>query len=252
MGRWYDKPVDDLRWDDLCTKEATGQCAMCDALAERDRFERFWVQGGLFIDGIQILRLWWCPAPCVEVRHKDVVREVHKQYSETLNKTMLVLLSVALFCLLTTIGSPDKFLLGGDSTIKVPFADTPLSFAGFIVVAPLLLIVLAAYLHIFYGYWLECERERIYINQRLIPPIASIPTLFVFPDVASRFLTGVIFYWLVPLVLGTITVKAWALPGMGRSLTYVSGVVTFILVFYRTIALQTTSINGGLSCATPY
>ena len=52
MGRWYDKPVDDLRWDDLCTKEATGQCAMCDALAERDRFERFWFQGGLFIDGI--------------------------------------------------------------------------------------------------------------------------------------------------------------------------------------------------------
>jgi hypothetical protein len=67
-----------------------------------------------------------------------VVREVHKQYSETLNKTMLTLLGVALFCLLTTIGSPDKLLLAGDSTIKVPFADTPLSFLGFIVVAPLM------------------------------------------------------------------------------------------------------------------
>ena len=52
------------------------------------------------------------------------MREAHKQYSETLNKTMLTLLGVALFCLLTTIDSPDKLLLAADSTIKVPFADT--------------------------------------------------------------------------------------------------------------------------------
>jgi len=58
---------------------------------------------------------------------------------------MLVLLGVAFFCLLTTLGSPDKLLLGADSVIKVPFADAPLSFLGFIVVAPLLLIVLAIY-----------------------------------------------------------------------------------------------------------
>src|SRR5262249_9988824 len=133
-------------------------------------------------------------------------------------------------CLLTTIGSPDKYLLGGDSTIKVPFADAPMSFLGFIVIAPFLLIVLAIYLHVFYGYWLACERERQYINQRLIPPIESIPTLFSFPDAVPRVLTGFVFYWLVPLVLITITFKAWALPAMGRPLTYVTGVVTLILM----------------------
>ena len=153
----------------------------------------------------------------MEVRHKDVVRKIHKQYSETLNKTMLALLGVALFCVLTTLGSPDKLLLGSDSTIKVPFADAPLSFFGFIVVAPFLLIVLATYLHVFYGYWLACERERQYINQRLIPPIESIPTLFSFPDVVPRVLTGFIFYWLVPVVLVVITWKAWALPEKGLS-----------------------------------
>lgn len=40
MKRWYDRPVNDLRWNDLCTKEATGQCTLCDKLAERERFER--------------------------------------------------------------------------------------------------------------------------------------------------------------------------------------------------------------------
>jgi len=75
---------------------------------------------------------WWylVPRRDWEVRHKDVVREAHKQYSETLNKTMLALLGVALFCLLTTIGSPDKLLLAADSTIKAPFADAPMSFLG--------------------------------------------------------------------------------------------------------------------------
>jgi uncharacterized protein YjbI with pentapeptide repeats len=146
---------------------------------------------------------------------------------------MLTLLGVALFCLLTTIGSPDKLLLAGDRTIKVPFADTPLSFLSFIVVAPLLLIVLTIYLHVFYGYWLDCERERQYINQRLIPPIEGTPTLFSFPNLVPRMLTSFIFYWLVPIVLVRMTWKAWALPAMGLPLTYVAGVVTLILVLLQ-------------------
>jgi uncharacterized protein YjbI with pentapeptide repeats len=146
---------------------------------------------------------------------------------------MLALLGIAFFCLLTALGSPDKLLLAPDSTIKVPFADAPMSFFGFIVVAPFLLIVLLIYLHIFYGYWMTCEWERQHINQRLIPPIEGMPTLFVLPTVAPRVLTEFIFYWLVPLVLGVITWKAWAFPAMGRPLTYVSGVVTVGFVCLR-------------------
>src|SRR5262245_30123807 len=43
-------------------------------------------------------------------------------------------------------------------------------------------------------------------------------------------LASFVFYWIVPLVLAVITIKAWALPDMGLPLTYVSGVVTFVLV----------------------
>ena len=232
------------RCTEFCTKATTGACAVCEAVAARERFIRFWLKGGWCIDGVPWLmrrlwdqskapRCWWYPVPRSEIRHKDVVREAHKQYSDTLNKTMLTLLGVALFCVLTTIGSPDKLLLAADSTIKVPFADTPMSFLGFIVVAPFLLIVLAIYLHVFYGYWLDCERERQSLNQRVIPPIEGIPTLFAFPDVVPRVLTRFVFYWLVPVVLGTITFKAWALPAMGRPLTYVTGLVTCILVLLQ-------------------
>src|SRR5262245_14360196 len=249
------------RCNELCTKDATGTCAVCEARAEADRFLRFWFQVGLFIDGARALkrgrvfaylhrytwlmvrlqdrskapRCWWYPVPRRdwEVRHPDVVREAHKQYSETLNRTMLTLLGVALFCLLTTVGSPDKYLLAADSTIKVPLADASMSFLAFIVVAPFLLVVLTIYLHVFYGYWVDCERERQYINQRLMPPIESTPMLFSFPDAVPRILTGFVFYWLAPLVLALITFKAWALPAMGLPLTYVTGVVTFVLVLLQ-------------------
>src|SRR5215470_4656917 len=202
--------------NELCTKDATGNCAVCEALAEADQFLWFWFQGGLFIDGVRALKhgmirlqdrskaslCWWYPVlrRDWEVRHQDVVREAHKQYSETINKVMVTLLGVALFCLLMVLSSSDhKLLLATDSTIKVPVADAPLSFVGFIVVAPFLLVVLTVYLHIFFGYWLDCEWERQYLNQKLRPTTESIPTLFSFPDTVSRFLTGVIFYWLVPV-----------------------------------------------------
>ena len=98
------------RCNELCTKDATGACALCEARAEADRFERFWFRGGLFIDGVRALKhgmmrlrdrrkaplCWWYPVPHRdwEVRHQDVVREAHKQYAETINKVMFTLLGV--------------------------------------------------------------------------------------------------------------------------------------------------------------
>jgi len=44
------------RCNELCTKETTGACALCEALAERDRFLRFWFQGGLFVDSVRAMQ----------------------------------------------------------------------------------------------------------------------------------------------------------------------------------------------------
>jgi Pentapeptide repeats (8 copies) len=182
-------------------------------------------------------RCWWYPIPNSEVRHRTIVLDAHQKCSETITKAMLTLLAVALFCLLTALGSPDRLLLAADSTIKVPFADAPISFLGFIVVAPLLLGVITVYLHIFYGYWLELERERRQINQNSTKTgeqqIESAPSLFYFTDWVPRLLSSFVFYWLVPLVFAAITWKALGYPPIGRALIYVTGVVTFILIFLQ-------------------
>src|SRR5262245_13631947 len=94
------------------------------------------------------------PVLSAEVRHKTINLDAHQKLSETITKAMLTLFGIAFFCLLTALGSPDRLLLVEDSTIKVPFADAPISFLGFVIVAPLLLGVVTVYLHIFYSYWL--------------------------------------------------------------------------------------------------
>ena len=62
------------RCNDLCTKEKTGQCALCDALTERDRFWYRWCQGGIFIEGYRALKpivceswRWFVLVSCVGV-----------------------------------------------------------------------------------------------------------------------------------------------------------------------------------------
>lgn len=44
------------RCNELCTQEAIGQCALCDALAERDRFIRWWMKGGFLREGLRAMR----------------------------------------------------------------------------------------------------------------------------------------------------------------------------------------------------
>ena len=193
------------RCNDLCTKDATGTCALCEARAEADRFWRFWVQGGWILAGGRALNYWLSATPLPIVpRHRDVVRESHKQYADTLNKIMLTVLAVGLFCVLTVVGSPDQWLLAPESTVKVPLADTSLSLLAFVIVTPFLLVVLTGYLHLVFGYWLVCERERLHLNQQPQPGLESLiespPMLFAFPDTTSRVLTGFIFYWFVPVV----------------------------------------------------
>jgi hypothetical protein len=47
-----------------------------------------------------------------------------------------------------------------EASIKVPFTKTQISFVGFLVDAPLLLVALTIYFHIFHGYWLGLDAER--------------------------------------------------------------------------------------------
>jgi len=168
---------------------------------------------------------------------RDVLTEAYKQYAETTNRTMLALLAVGTFCLLTVISTPDKALLAAEGTVKVPFAEASISFLGFVIVAPLLLAVVSVYLHIFYGYWLDAEHEREEHNTRLPEvdkkPVERVPMLFALGDPVSRGLTSFIFYWLTPVVLAAITWKGAGVPSLAFPLPLVFCFVVAALIFLR-------------------
>ena len=58
-GAWeVEREMARERCNELCTKASTGLCVLCDALDERDRFERFWLKGGLLVDGFHYRTLF--------------------------------------------------------------------------------------------------------------------------------------------------------------------------------------------------
>lgn len=172
-------------------------------------------------------RLWYPQFSPLEDATTDTLEYAHEKCSETVRKVMFALLGFSLFSLLTALGTPDVALINAaGSTIKIPFADVPITFSAFLVVAPLLLIVLLIYLHIFIGYLIRLEIG-------LDNDSKKIPALFTLDEPVPNLLAGFIFYWLVPLVLLVTTWKALARLEWGIPIALVTLMVTAALAWVR-------------------
>ena len=164
-----------------------------------------------------------------DTERRNALKDALEKCAETVNRTLLSVLAVALFCFFTIFGATDRSLLAAEPSIKVPFAEAPISLVGFLIAAPLLVCALTIYLHIFYGHWIGLDAER-----RAQGLIDTYPTLFNIDHWVARLLTMFCFYWLAPLVLVTITRKAagrfaWGLP-LGVVTVCVIGGFAFMIV----------------------
>ncbi len=182
-----------------------------------------------------------CSAPrsfwIEDCTHSDVIKTQHESHSKAINKTMLSLLGVGLYSLLAVVGSPDKLLIATNSAIQTPLVGTSISFIGFLIVSPFLLVILTVYLHILFGYWLRLEKKREELNKNAAktgePTIESIPTIFSYSDCLPRFVTAFIFYRFVPLVLCIMAYKAFALKELIRPMFYFASMVTIALLILQ-------------------
>ncbi|MDH4032073.1 MAG: hypothetical protein OEU49_14575, partial [Chromatiales bacterium] len=173
-------------------------------------------------------RSWWYPLPSDRKYDPSTLPELHKECSATVRRVMLTLLGFALFCLLAALGANDASLVGAEAEIRIPFANVPISFLAFLVVAPLLLVILSIYLHIFVGYLRELEAAWRGYGNMIAPRVAA---LFNFDTVVPRLLTAFIFYWLTPLVLAAISWKAMAIPAFGVAMASLTQLVAFAMLF---------------------
>ncbi len=170
---------------------------------------------------------WWHP------EHRNMVFqsereaiEYHAQISKSLRSAMFSLILFSLFCLLT-LGAPDSQLITLGQKLKIPFANVPVSFSGFLIVAPLLLVCLTVYLHTYLDALLRMPRLE---SSRLVP------CLFNLDSPVAQWTSIAIFYWVCPLVLAVFLWKAlpfgFAVP-FGLMILTFSVAIALVILYIR-------------------
>src|SRR5262249_39818230 len=107
--------------------------------------------------------------------------------------------------------SPDSALLGGSEKINVPFAG-PVSFFGFMLLAPAALIVLRVYLQIYVEHSDRLDRLARSAS------VVRAPTLVPLQNSMIRLFSCLIFYMLLPVTMLLFAWKAAVFPAWGSGL----------------------------------
>jgi uncharacterized protein YjbI with pentapeptide repeats len=140
----------------------------------------------------------------------DLISQAQDETAKQVTRLSLTLLGTAAFCLLSLL-SPDSTLLGGGDKINVPFAG-PVSFLGFMLLGPAVLIALRFYLQIYVEHGNRLDRVARSMS------ILRAPTLLPLQNPLIRFFSGLIFYTLLPAATIFFAWKAAVFPYWGFGL----------------------------------
>jgi hypothetical protein len=175
-------------------------------------------------------RKWWWPLREELNLSDESWKKQHDEISKAINKLLLVLIGFCFFCALA-LGAPDRSLLANDAKIKLPFADTEISFVAFLIVAPLVLTALSFYVHIFAGYWINLTRQGANpSNSEPLEP--ALPFVFNLKYRTATWLSNFLFYWLVPLTLAVFAWKALPRPEAPKLIALTSFFISVFLFLY--------------------
>jgi uncharacterized protein YjbI with pentapeptide repeats len=160
--------------------------------------------------------------PSAENHHRQGLRKlspevIDKARDETTAQVArigLTFLATTTFCLLSLL-SPDSTLLGENEKINVPLTG-PVSFFGFMLLGPAVLIILRIYLQIY----VEHANRLDLLVRRM--PIVRAPTLVPLKNPLIRIFSGLTFYVLLPVAILLFAWKAAVFPGWGSGLLCVA------------------------------
>jgi hypothetical protein len=148
----------------------------------------------------------------------DLIDKASYETATQVVRIMLTFVGTAAFCLLS-LESPDVGLLTSNEKLTVPFVG-PVSFFGFILLGPAVLIVLRVYLQIYVEHSDRLNR----VAQRM--PVVRAPTLVPLKNPLIRAFSGLAFYLLLPVTMLPFAWKAAVFAPWGSGLLCVAaGVV---------------------------
>jgi hypothetical protein len=146
----------------------------------------------------------------------DLIGKARDETATQVTRIGLTFLGTAAFCLLSLF-SPDSALLGSEK-ISVPLAG-PVSFSGFMLLGPAILITLRAYLQIYVEH-----SDRLDRLARSVSAVRA-PILVPLQNSLIRVFSGLTFYLLLPVTMMLFAWKAAVFPAWGSGLLCVAGVV---------------------------
>jgi hypothetical protein len=140
----------------------------------------------------------------------DLISKARDETAAQVTRVGLTFLGTTAFCLLSLL-SQDSALLGGSERINVPFAG-PVSFLGFMLLGPAVLIALRLYLQIYVEH-----SERLDRLARSVSVVRA-PTLVPLQNSLIRLVSGLVFYLLMPVTMILFAWKAAVFPDWGLGL----------------------------------
>jgi uncharacterized protein YjbI with pentapeptide repeats len=140
----------------------------------------------------------------------DLISKASNETARQVTRIGLTFLGTTAFCLLSLL-SPDSALLGGSEKISVPLAG-PVSFFGFMLLGPAVLIALRAYLQIYVDH-----SDRLNRLARSVP-LTRAPTLVPLKNPLLRVVSALTFYVLLPVAMMLFAWKAAVFPAWGSAL----------------------------------
>ncbi len=151
--------------------------------------------------------------------------EQHEETSRIIRRIMTMMIGYSFFCLLT-LAAPDTNFIANDSYIKVPFANTEIIANHFLLIGPLVLIAIAAYLHIYMAYFItikhpDCNNQLPFIFNIKKPKLAG-------------WLSALIFYLLPPVTIYLFWRKAFLL---SLSTSYYLALLTILVIIIFIVIL---------------
>jgi hypothetical protein len=140
----------------------------------------------------------------------DLISKARDETATQVTRIGLTFVGTAAFCLLSLL-SPDSALLGGSEKINVPLAG-PVSFFGFMLLGPAILIALRIYLQIYVEHSDRLDRLAQSAS------VVRAPTLIPLQNSLIRLFSGLIFYLLLPVAMLLFAWKAAVFPDWGLGL----------------------------------
>jgi uncharacterized protein YjbI with pentapeptide repeats len=123
----------------------------------------------------------------------DLISKARDETAAQVTRIGLTFVGTAAFCLLSLL-TPDSALLGGNEKINVPFAG-PVSFFGFMLLGPAVLIALRVYLQMYVEHGDRLDRLARAVS------VVRAPTLLPLRNPLIRLFSGLTFYVLLPVTM---------------------------------------------------